>query len=291
MQGRERLGQVIESAGLSARASTLVKLFQDSIRWVPDPGAGRVGRSRLGGQPDLPAGAQWPVWQDGPLAFIGQLALGDLKLMDPTGFFPTDGLLSFFFDPALTDPGTDPAHSGAVRVLHTPPQGPALAPRPTPEGTPRFRPTPIRPVRHMTLPPFDHPSIEVLKLDDSELDAYDALQLALLSLRIPGSVPVPASPVHRTLGHPEQLQENMQNVCQLTEAGLYCGDGSGYDDPRAAELIRKASEWQLLLQVDSDREGTGMRFAEDDGRLFYWIRRDALRNSRFDSVRGIVQVF
>jgi hypothetical protein len=43
----------------------------------------------------------------------------------------------------------------------------------------------------------------------------------------------------------------MQVECQLVSNGLYCGDLSGYQDPRAKELRNGAAEWRLLVQIDS----------------------------------------
>jgi uncharacterized protein YwqG len=41
-------------------------------------GAGPVGGSRIGGQPDAPAGTAWPLMPDGtPMTFVLQLALGE----------------------------------------------------------------------------------------------------------------------------------------------------------------------------------------------------------------------
>jgi len=46
-------------------------------------------------------------------------------------------------------------------------------------------------------------------------------------------------------------------------------------------------EWQLLLQVDSDRRN-GMCWG-DEGHLYFMIRREDLRAARFDGVQLIVQ--
>ena len=50
----------------------------------------------------------------------------------------------------------------------------------------------------------------------------------------------------------------MELECELVTNGLYVGDPSGYNDPRAKELEKNVNDWTLLLQVDSDHEKTGM---------------------------------
>jgi uncharacterized protein YwqG len=71
----------------------------------------------------------------------------------------------------------------------------------------------------------------------------------------------------------------MQLEAQLVSNGLYCGDPSGYNDPKAKELEAGADDWLLLLQLDSDDHADLMW--GDVGMLYYWIRTDDLINRRF----------
>jgi uncharacterized protein YwqG len=80
--------------------------------------------------------------------------------------------------------------------------------------------------------------------------------------------------IHRLLGHPDPVQGDMQVACQLVTNGLYCGDSSGYEDPRAADLRTGAAEWRLLLQIDSQDEAEMMW--GDVGRIYYWIKHSDL---------------
>ena len=79
----------------------------------------------------------------------------------------------------------------------------------------------------------------------------------------------------------------MQLECQLVSHGLYCGDPAAYRDPRAETLRPGATEWRLLLQVDSD-DNAGMMWG-DVGRLYYWLRRDALDRGDWEEAWMILQ--
>ncbi len=37
-----------------------------------------IGKTKIGGRPDLPNHFHWPTWQDKPLSFIAQINLADL---------------------------------------------------------------------------------------------------------------------------------------------------------------------------------------------------------------------
>jgi uncharacterized protein YwqG len=69
------------------------------------------GASKLGGQPDLPASAKWPVCADGkPLAFLAQIDLAEITAIgSPIEGLPSAGLLSVFSAWGWqTDEGSDP---------------------------------------------------------------------------------------------------------------------------------------------------------------------------------------
>ncbi len=72
----------------------------------------------------------------------------------------------------------------------------------------------------------------------------------------------------------------MELECELVTNGLYCGDPSGYNDPKAKTLEPNAKKWRLLLQIDSNEENEMMW--GDVGRLYFWIKKDDLINKNFD---------
>jgi uncharacterized protein YwqG len=77
--------------------------------------------------------------------------------------------------------------------------------------------------------------------------------------------------IHRCGGHPQEIQGDMRLECQLVTNGLYCGDASGYQDPRRSILEKGAADWHLLLQIDSDEKHLGWMWG-DVGRVYFWAR-------------------
>lgn len=94
-------------------------------------------------------------------------------------------------------------------------------------------------------------------------------------------------PLHQMFGHARSIQGSMQHKCELVRAGLYCGDSTGYEDPRAEGLKARWDDWVLLLQLDSD-DDLGWCWG-DVGRLYFWIRRADLQAHRFDQAWLILQ--
>ena len=81
----------------------------------------------------------------------------------------------------------------------------------------------------------------------------------------------------------------MELECELVTNGLYCGDPSGYNDPKAKKLEPNAKNWQLLLQIDSNEENEMMW--GDGGRLYFWIKKDDLLNKNFDKTWFSLQCY
>ena len=107
----------LSNVGLSRLQPDVLKLLQESIRLTLQPlgeTSTPAGVSRLGGVPDLPAGAAWPAWKGVPISFIAQVNLADLASFTPAQDLPKSGLLSFFYDSAQETYGADPADRGSA---------------------------------------------------------------------------------------------------------------------------------------------------------------------------------
>ncbi|HEY3209796.1 MAG TPA: YwqG family protein [Actinomycetota bacterium] len=229
----DQLRAKLVAAGLERYADALVCLARPSIRFHSSPWIARpseVGATRLGGDPDLPEAVDWPSSDNGPLSFVAQINLADTAALDLDQNLPKTGLLSFFYDAEQRTWGFDPADSGAWAVLFTPPGAP-LVPRPTPESLSdqvRYKPCSLRAEVEITYPPWELAEVEALGLPREELFSYAEV------------VADEAGTIHRLLGHPNRIQRDMQLECQLVTNGLYCGDDTGYEDPRA-EILRSGA--------------------------------------------------
>ncbi len=245
-----------------------------------------IGRSRVGGLPDLPAGLSWPRRIPGgaPLSFLAQFNLAEVAPYDPEGRLPRQGMLWFFYDAEEQPWGFDPADRGAWRVIYADVDPAGLVRLGSPEalGTEWiFREATVGFRRELTLPPLESGFVQGLNLSREERGRYMDLEEAVHRL-------YGGENIHRLLGHPQPIQGDMQLECQLVSHGLYCGTSEGYQDPQAEALRPGAADWRLLFQLDSDFDATGMMWG-DVGRLYFWIREQDLRERRFADVWMVLQ--
>ena len=243
-----------------------MKLIRNSVRLVPDPAADttRIGASRLGGEPDLPADTEWPEGHDGPLSFVAQINLGDVTPLVPDEGLPTSGLLSFFYDTVSMPWGFDPKDRGSWAVIYSDGD---LVRRTAPEALPaegRFKPVDLEAVRELSFPAAE--SHDVHELGITGPDLWEKYSSVLGNSD---------DTVNRLLGNPNPIQGDMQEECQLASNGIYSGDSKYRDDPRAQTLLKDSSRWRLLLQVDSV-DAADMMWG-DVGRIYFWLTDEDLR--------------
>ena len=242
-------------------------------------------RSYFGGQPGVRPGFSWPTAADGrPLSFIACIALDHLHTELAIDWLPDSGQLWFFYDLETMPWGFDPKDRGHWRVLHIPDIGTPIESAPpdastkTSDGPCCLPVSPIEFHRIESLPSADNAAVDALGLPDSTLDALAQEMQATFGDR----------PHHQIAGHPDPVQnDNMALECQLASGGIDCGDAKGYRSAAGRTLASGASEWRLLLQIDSD--GTLDVMWGDCGMLYVWVREDQARNHDFSDAWFVLQ--
>ncbi|HYW12673.1 MAG TPA: YwqG family protein [Longimicrobium sp.] len=285
MEMREALAGRLAEAGVGPHAAPLAAMAKPCIHLLsaaPEDGEPPAGASRIGGAPDLPAGAAWPVWNGAPLSFIAQVDLATTVGMPGAEVLPDAGLLSFFYEVEAYRWGDDPADLGSWRVLYTPPDVP-LRRLPFPEALSaewRYSPCALKADAAMSLPSWQTPEVQALGLDEEEMEILSDLPPR------DGYVAY-GSELHQLLGWPEPMQNaEMELACQLASSGISMRQEGGYD-AGDAEIRTSVAEWCLLMQLASD-DNAGMMWG-DLGKLYFWIRESDLAARRWDRVWMILQ--
>lgn len=241
-----------------------------------------LGQSKLGGTPDFPKGWIWPVnpKTKKPLAFIAQINLSTLTEYDAERKIPEAGWLYFFYDAEEQPWGFDPDNKCGNQVLHFSGDLSELENQQFPKRLVedcRFDTLGFSFKRTLEIP--DYNSTIILPDEFSDSDAYTSIFEALNNN---GSG-------NKILGHAECIQNGMELECELISRGIYTGDGSAYQLPSIEQHRRNSSQWQLLLQVESN-EDIGMMWG-DSGRLYWWIKSEDLKNKNFSASQLILQCY
>ena len=248
--------------------AAIAALARSGYRLVPTGGPVEIGASKLGGVPDLPAEAEWPVFQWGdeplPMLFVGQIALEELVGGD--WFAQAGGLLSFFY-------GAHPKHGltdsmRAAAVLHTP-AGVEVRPASVanPAGAqPVLEELTVEPRAVLTLPDHDLPTVRALGLDwglagedramryriHERVMAYWRLCDRVAAAQYPHSTDGRSAPQHQFLGWPRSEQQSALIDFAMSQAEIEDWYSRMSDDEVDEAIMAAAQQWQLLLQIDHD---------------------------------------
>lgn len=277
-----------EELALGEHADAIAALAAPSLRVVAVQEGGASGSSRLGGEPTLPPGVEWPKRDGERLPFLGQLELpAELGGDGPSGP-PSEGLaLVFLARPAPS--GLEPEDAGSCAVIWSP-----LRPdRDQQEAQPGGGSGGGRPLglsEELTLPRAWHSAVRALELGNQESRAWEELRLRLateqgveLYDRIDGHLLV-----NRVYGYPDERRGDMPLICELLERGVELRRRPPRSHPESAAAGPAAGRWRLLAQFSRDDELSDW-WPDADRRLYLWIDGDRLREGDFSGVRAIVR--
>jgi len=242
----------------------------------------KVGQTKIGGQPDLPQNISWLTDEltSKSLSFVAQINLSEISLLDSENLLPNNGILYFFYTADQEAWGFDIKDKTKFKVLHYSGELNNLKrvdfPNDLDEYS-RFQPCTITPKQEISLPPYGGYSSEFYRFFNREKKDkfYDIVCEEIT--------------INKLLGYSDNIQNEMELECELVTNGLFCGDPSGYNDPRAKELEPNAINWNLLLQIDSNDECKMMW--GDIGRLYFWIKKQDLIEGKFENCWFSLQCF
>ncbi len=271
----ESYKKVFEEAGLAKHWDLFKSNIKNEILTTPFPSIEAdftIGQSKIGGEPDLPKNIEWFKEDNGKrLSFIAQINFSELSKLDISQNLPSSGIIYFFYSAGQETAGFDIKDKDKFKVFFYDGDVKELKRQNFPNDLAqhsRYRPCKLKMQSSISLPNEEHPSIKG-KLNEVEIEKYyEAVE----------DLDVEANKI---LGYADNIQGSMELECQLVTNGLYCGDATGYNDPRAKALEKGAYDWTLLFQVDSNYEEAGMMWG-DMGRLYFWIKKEDLKNKIFD---------
>ena len=252
-----------------------------------------VGCSRIGGRPDVPSDFVWPTYEGSsydvelkcrPLSFLAQINLRDVAAWDEEHLLPTEGILSFFYELETMQWGFDPKDEGSARVFWFP-DSETLSPADFPDDMEQVFILPELPIN--CTPQVSLPDYWCMKLpDEVTWDDYYACCATCDYTE--------AEDVTKLLGHPNVIQNPMEEECERVTRGYRCGNPEDYQkvpEVEKEDISAKASEWRLLFQMGTVETDDYELMFGDAGYIYFWIRQEDLLNRRFDRIWLILQCY
>ena len=286
--------KVKEPRDVTALKEELLRLKKKSIVLETDENVKRLAldASKIGGKPFVPSDFVWPTFtsmeddETYPLSFFCQLNLSELSKYDEEDLLPKKGLLLFFYECESFCCGFDPLDKGATKVFYY-------------EDTTNFvsYDVPSDLYEDYIIPELaihckvmdSYPSEDELAFYSSVECDYDDWEAVMDAF---GINVIDDLERHKVLGYADVIQSEMLTDCERTSRGLYCGDPESFastSEDEANDIQKHATDWMLLLQLDTITKGDFEFMFGDCGRLFFYIRKEDLVNQQFDNVWFAVQ--
>ncbi len=271
-----------QKAGLSKHWDFFRSQLKPEIQIHHDPVTEKeliAGQSKIGGQPDLPKNIEWFKEDNGKrLSFVAQINFAEITSFDKSKQLPSHGIVYFFYSAEQQAWGFDFKDKDKFKVYFYDGDVSDLKRQDFPKDLDehaRYKPCKLSFRSSVSLPGWEQDCVSA-RLDKKEEDKYFDITNDL------------DDEGNKLLGHSDNIQAPMELECELVTNGLYCGDGTGYNDPKAKLLEKNAGNWTLLFQLESNYDHAGMMWG-DMGRLYFWIKKDDLQHKRFDKCWLILQ--
>ncbi|VAW44929.1 hypothetical protein MNBD_GAMMA03-164 [hydrothermal vent metagenome] len=282
LDGEPKTNEDIEKLFTAFNLSKYFKTIKPLIRpkidltLIPDSNI-KIGQSKVGGNPDLTNENKWPKTENKKsMSFIAQINCEELTKYDTQQLLPKKGLISFFYCADQEAWGFDPKDKSRFKVLYTE-NIENLKSTKFPNDLEQhsiFKSNQIKFESCLSIPAWEEDSIEGV-IQDEDDDNYSE---------------VSSGSENQIFGYANLIQGSMELECQLVTNGLYCGDPTGYEDPKEKELEKGKKDWILLLQIGSEDDKTGMMWG-DSGKIYFWIKKQDLISKNFDNVWCILQCY
>lgn len=277
--------------------STLKKMVKNEIRITYHEQEEPLSAcsSKIGGKPAVPADFIWPEFTgesyDGitgsrPLSFMAQINLKEAAAYDTEGILPEKGILSFFYEQISMVAGFNPEDKGCARVYYFPDEE-ALVPVDFPGDMDKDVMIPELAVtfeKHASIPECcDFMEFHNVMAD---WDEYDECRMEC------GYETDDWDMETKLLGYPDTIQSPMETECEAVTRGYRQGCPEDYakiPEQEWKDINEKSAEWMLLFQLGTiETEDAEFMFG-DCGQLYFWIKRQDLKNLNFDNIWLIMQ--
>ena len=245
-----------------------------------------LNKSKIGGKPYLPKDFVWPYYQELPLSFLAQINLEEVKSLDKDNLLPDKGMLYFFYELETEEWGYELKNKGCAKVFYYEDIS-NFELIDFPEDMEDYNIVPEFKVNfksNISYPAYE--DFDIIHNGGKEVaDNYEDFQDAYFDIYNKHMESLDS--YTKLLGYPDVIQSSMEEQCAAITKGFI----GGIDSPKKyKEEVKKAAEnWILLFQMDTIETDDYELMFGDSGHIYFWIKKEDLKNKNFDNVWLILQ--
>ena len=248
-----------------------------------------VNKSKIGGKPYLPKDFIWPYYQGLPLSFLAQISLEEVSLLDKDKLLPSTGMLYFFYELETEEWGYHPESKGCAKVFYYEDIS-NFSLIDFPENMeddykiPEFK---VTFKSNISLPSYEN--FYLLLKEDDAFKKHDISFNDFIPLY--DDIFIPDNNYTKLLGHPEVIQNPMEEECEAVTRGFDMGGVESYPKQYQKEIRSASKDWILLFQMDTVETSDYELMFGDSGHIYFWIKKEDLANKNFENIWLILQCY
>ena len=248
-----------------------------------------INKSKIGGKPYLPKDFIWPYYQELPLSFLAQINLKEVNSLDKDRLLPSKGMLYFFYELETEEWGYKPQSKGCAKVFYY-------------EDISNFSliDFPENMEDDYKIPEFkvnfksniSLPSYEDFYLFLKEHDTFKEQDISFSDfIPLYDELFIPDNNYTKLLGYPEVIQNPMEEECEAVTRGFDMGGVESYPKQYQKEIKSASKDWILLFQMDTVETDDYELMFGDSGHIYFWIKKEDLKNKNFEDIWLILQCY
>ena len=254
-----------------------------------------IDKSKIGGKPYLPKDFIWPYYQRLPLSFLAQINLEEVSSLDKDKLLPDKGILYFFYELETQEWGYNPQSKGCAKVFYFE-NNSNFDLIDFPEDMEDYYKIPefkINFKSNISLPSYEdffnlvEDKEELEDITENEFydiyhSAYDELSKKYL---------LPIEKYIKLLAYPDVIQNSMEEECEAVTRGFDMGGVESYPKKYQKEIRSASKDWILLFQMDTVETSDYELIFGDSGHIYFWIKKEDLKNKNFENIWLILQCY
>lgn len=247
----------------------------------------KIGKSKIGGKPDLPKGFEWPRANDIPMLFCAQYNLSELTKYDKENKLPKNGFFYIFLSldqewnefNGVNQP-FEFIYSESENIVRT------EFPKDLQENQ-IFKTALIDYFEYYSLPDDENYKLfELEKKYNNELYFYFYQPTEEY---IGEELFQDYDNMHQILGHDRSIQSSVVYDFASKELGLYGAESSEYQK-RWNDILELSKTYELLLQLDCYDTNTDLTKFGGSGTYYFGISKNDLENKHFNNIKMSFQM-
>ena len=246
----------------------------------------KVGKSKIGGKPDLPVDFEWPKSDNKSMLFCAQYNLFELTKFDTESVLPNKGFFYIFL--SLDEKWKEfNGINQEFKFIYSESENLIRTGFPKDlEQNQSFKTALIEYFEFYTIPQYDN--FKLFELDKKYDDlAYHFNELTDDCIR--DILDLGYDNYHQIIGHDRSIQASVVYEFSSKELGLY-GVESSEHKKRWNDILDLSKTFELLLQLDCYDSNSDLTKFGGSGTYYFGISKTDLKNKNFNDIKMSFQM-